>query len=62
VSITAVTVLVRLVVELPDDEAEADRAADTLSEGIEDAISGVLGVYDESVSVIDWTTPEEEPA
>jgi hypothetical protein len=55
-----VTVLVRLAVELPDDDDAADRAADVISEGIEDAVSGVLNVYDESVSVIDWTHIEDE--
>jgi hypothetical protein len=59
-SAQAITVLVQLVVELPEDENEADRAADEISEGIEDAISGVLRVYDESVSVVDWTTLEVE--
>jgi hypothetical protein len=50
-----VTIVVRFAAELSDDDA-SDREADAITEAIEDAVSGIPRVYDESVSVIDWTS------
>jgi hypothetical protein len=43
-----IQIVLRLAVELPDE----------ISEAIEDAVSLVARVYDESVAVLDWTTTD----
>lgn len=51
-------ILVELVVEMPNDELAADERADEIAEFTRRVIAEAMGigVYGESVKIIDWTS------